>query len=215
MHSSSKHGTKNLIWRIFFLYMHVVHVGCSVYPVQNILSRHCSLWVLCALVDEGCLIMVSHDFSAAGGYACLTVMQTTVGEPRTCCSGLSCLLCMPYNKSDFVSFFYFPLERITLSGRVCTYRISLHSVHMQFFYSTSRTKIHVLHCWRVLKDRSEARTGTWQTCYLTAPIAHPTHLHEKGDSVIKVNLSILILKLCEASNVCHLLTSVVHGEHSV
>ena len=68
------------------------YVGSRIYPVQNILSRHCLLCVLCAPVDGGCPIMVSHGFSSAGGYACLTVMQTTVGEPRFALAVQGCLV---------------------------------------------------------------------------------------------------------------------------
>ena len=68
------------------------NVGCRTRPVQHILSRHCSLHVLCALVDEGCPIMVSHGFSSAGGCACLTVMQTTVGDPRFALAVQGCLV---------------------------------------------------------------------------------------------------------------------------
>ena len=38
---------------------------------------------------------------------------------------------MPYNKSDFVSFLFSTGENYLV--RVCTYRICLHSVHMQLF----------------------------------------------------------------------------------
>ena len=40
--------------------------------------------------------MVSHGFSLAGGYACLTVMQTSVGEPRFALAVQGCLVCCVY-----------------------------------------------------------------------------------------------------------------------
>ena len=75
--------------------MHVVYVVCRIHHVQNILSSHCPLnirCVLCAPVDEGCPIMVSHCFPSIGGYACLAVMQTTVGEPRFALAVQGCLV---------------------------------------------------------------------------------------------------------------------------
>ena len=36
--------------------------------------------------------MVSHGFSSAGGYACLAVMQTTVGDPRFVLAVQGCLV---------------------------------------------------------------------------------------------------------------------------
>ena len=58
--------------------------------------------------------MVSHGLSSAGGCACLTVMQTTVGDPRFVLAVQGCIvsLCMPYEELDFGSFSIFQLERI-------------------------------------------------------------------------------------------------------
>ena len=48
--------------------------------------------VLCAPVDEGCPIMVSHDFPSAGGYACRTALLTIVGEPQFALAVQGCLV---------------------------------------------------------------------------------------------------------------------------
>ena len=81
--------------------------------------------------------MVSHGFSSAVGYACLTVMQTTVGEPRFALAVQGCLVSVYARFSFCLSF---QLERIVLSGCVCIHAC-LQIVYACSSHSTTRTTI--------------------------------------------------------------------------
>ena len=98
------------------------------YSLQTLCALCCEL---CAPVDEECPIMVSHGFSSAGGYACLTVMQMTAGEPRFALAVQGCLVsCVCHMMSSIlVLFSIFNWRELHCQG---VFAMTLHRVSKLF-----------------------------------------------------------------------------------
>ena len=136
VHSCNNNVTMIVTWRVLYVQT------CCTCRLQNIPCAKYSfptLFTLCAVCTGWWETFDGEPRFLGSWWVC--VPDCNVNDCRwatvyTCCSGLSCLLFMPYSELD-LGFSYFQLKRIILSGciwiPVCLHVVYTYTSHHEYY----------------------------------------------------------------------------------